>query len=260
MIDIHTHFLAACDDGPNELSSSIRMLKISILEGVDNVILTPHFKRDIYPLMDIEHAFELLKEEVKIQKLNINLHLGSELYLDENLLSSLVNGQCRTLAKSKYVLIELPFQKIYPFHEEYLYSIHLAGYEIILAHVERYPYLLENDSLLLKKFRKMGYYMQMNASYIVKKSTRKRAVDLIRHNFIHIIASDCHSELKRPPMLKNANKIVARKVGKSSAELLFELNPANVISNISIVRECNDKYEKKSIFYKILNRTGKRNL
>ena len=43
MVDIHTHILPGVDDGSRDIHTSLRMLLREQRDGVDKVILTPHF-------------------------------------------------------------------------------------------------------------------------------------------------------------------------------------------------------------------------
>lgn len=46
MIDIHTHILHGMDDGARDVKTSLTLLRMETVQGVDTVILTPHFYRD----------------------------------------------------------------------------------------------------------------------------------------------------------------------------------------------------------------------
>ena len=43
MIDIHCHMLYGVDDGAKSLEESVLMLKDAKKQGVDEIILTPHY-------------------------------------------------------------------------------------------------------------------------------------------------------------------------------------------------------------------------
>ena len=43
MIDIHTHILPAVDDGAKSFEDSLKMIQLEIENGVDTIILTPHY-------------------------------------------------------------------------------------------------------------------------------------------------------------------------------------------------------------------------
>ena len=49
MIDIHTHLLYDVDDGAESLQESLDMLKYAKEQGVDAIILTPHYRHGMFP-------------------------------------------------------------------------------------------------------------------------------------------------------------------------------------------------------------------
>lgn len=64
-IDIHNHTLFGVDDGPNHIQESIDMLREADLQGIREIILTPHYRHGMfrYELDAIERNFaELLQE------------------------------------------------------------------------------------------------------------------------------------------------------------------------------------------------------
>ena len=83
MIDIHTHILYGVDDGAKTLSDSMELLDEEREQGVDTVIMTPHYGPKFgYPDKEIimEHFEEISKKAEKYYP-EIELYLGSELYL-----------------------------------------------------------------------------------------------------------------------------------------------------------------------------------
>ena len=64
-IDIHNHTLFGVDDGPNHIQESLDMLREADLQGIREIILTPHYRHGMfrYELDEIERNFaELLQE------------------------------------------------------------------------------------------------------------------------------------------------------------------------------------------------------
>lgn len=47
MTDLHTHILPGIDDGAKTTEDSIRILRAEWEQGVETVVLTPHFYRDL---------------------------------------------------------------------------------------------------------------------------------------------------------------------------------------------------------------------
>lgn len=85
--------------------------------------------------------------------------------------------------------------------DETLYAIRAQGYTPILAHVERYPFVTE-DPTLLYNWVCDGCLAQINATGLIRDGhTAKWLHKLIEWNLVHILCSDCHHPVKRPPNL-----------------------------------------------------------
>ena len=81
LLDIHSHILPAVDDGAFDISESLMLLEAMRLQGITDVIATPHF----YPLDDnfneykerISNAYNLLLKETENKNLP-RIFVGSE--------------------------------------------------------------------------------------------------------------------------------------------------------------------------------------
>ena len=112
MTDVHSHILFNIDDGSYSIEESIILLKELKSIGFTNVILTPHYiKGSEYSAnnqIKLERFTEL-KEEIKKQNIEINIYLGNEIFVCNNILELLEREEIVSLNNTKYLLIELPF-------------------------------------------------------------------------------------------------------------------------------------------------------
>ena len=210
MIDIHTHIIPCVDDGSPSLEESIKMIKHEIDIGVDTIICTPHhiYGRYMKSVEEIKEQFELLKKEVKKEKLPIKLLLGQEICYShkEDQIAMLKEGKLLTLGGSNKILLEFSFTREPEDILEVIYNFSINGYKVIIAHVERYEWMTYDKVLSL---RNEGALIQINSnSYLglttwkEKRFTRK----LIKNGLVDYVASDTHSF--RPSTLDKAyNKI-----------------------------------------------------
>lgn len=53
---------------------------------------------------------------------------------------------------------------------------------------------------------------------------------LLKKDVIHVVATDAHDPVRRPPVLSKAFDRVSELVGQDSAKLLFVENPRTIIS------------------------------
>lgn len=235
MIDTHIHMVPGVDDGAKNLEMSMNMVNYAMAQGVTGMILTPHHNVPVFVSDEIDAQYALLKEEIKKQGLDFELHLGNEVHVNEESIAGLKMGKARTMGDSQYLLMELPFHHYYPFHESMLFDLQIAGYSVILAHVERYHAFRRDETKLADLINK-GFYGQITSRYVAETKSRKRAFRWIEEGYIHIIASDGHNITKRPPMMKDAFEVIESRYGRECALTLCEENPRRIINNEPLVR------------------------
>lgn len=196
MIDIHTHVIPFVDDGSTSLEDSLRLVKEEIEQGVDTIICTPHFdlKRYTPSKEKILENFELLKQAVKNENLNVELYLGQEIcyYSTFDFIKLLKEGKLFTLKDSKFLLLEFDFYKEPIGISEIMYNIRINGFVPIIAHVERYEWLTRK---MLEKMIIEGALIQVNGGALVFHDNRryhKRAKKYVKCHFVNYIASDVH--------------------------------------------------------------------
>lgn len=248
MIDTHVHIIPEVDDGATSIEESVAMLKSAKEQGVSQMIATPHFKEGISLEADILEQYERVRKEAAA--MGVTLHLGNELYLCEEGVEGLRDDHVYTMANSKYVLVELPFMQFYPFHEALLHQIQMRGFKIILAHIDRYQVFRKKPEKL-KTMLERGMYTQLNASSLSNRKLKRQALSWIEKGWVHLIASDGHDMLKRPPRLAEAYEKVQHKFGIGAAELLFRDNPERIIHDEPL--EALKVHVKRGLFARIRN-------
>ncbi len=227
MIDIHTHLLPAMDDGIKDVRETIKILKSYQKNGVKAVCLTPHYaiKRGYNKeWTTLKKTFDGLLEACKKNNLELKLYLGQECDYQEDFIDLL--PFMHTLNQTPYMLIDFG-QGVFDI-EEAIYELKIKGYQILIAHVERYHYLSLDDIIALKK---QGARMQVNAKHILKqgsKASNKRALKLLKEDLIDVIASDIHA-FEQADLLPQAFEVVKRKAGLAKAKQLFIKNPEKIL-------------------------------
>lgn len=208
MLDIHTHLIPLVDDGASSMEEAMEMVRYEVEQGVTVAYCTPHFRRPQFetPIEVIRAQFEALKKEIEIQQIPLQLHLGQEIYYAGNegidLIKMLQNGKLLTYEGEKKVLLEFPYTVPVEDLEEVLYRFSLHGYEVVIAHVERYLWMKKSHYQMMKD---MGAKLQINADSVLGRSglkQKKIAKHLLKLGMISYIASDIHSF--RRPLLKKA--------------------------------------------------------
>jgi len=244
MIDCHAHILPGVDDGAETLDEAMAMARRAVGEGITHMIATPHYVPERFDPRWVGPAFAVLQKALLNAGVPLAISLGNELPLDAEGVKALEEGRCLPLGGSSHVLVELPSSKMYPIHDTWLYELGLMGFTPVLAHVDRYPYLTEEPATL-RRLLAAGCVSQMNASAILRPETRRSAMQLISAELVHLVATDCHSTVSRPPALKDAFAIVAKAVGIAMAEDLFSNNGERLLAKQAVIREWPDKIPAK---------------
>ena len=171
MVDIHSHILNNIDDGSKSIEESIRILKEYEKINITDVVLTPHYVYEgnyIIQNKEKEKLFNELKKNVQKEKININLYLGNEVYACDNVIDLLNENKISTINNSKYLLIEFPIYVEDKQQFNIIYNIVLSGYIPIIAHPERYKYVVKNFDIL-NEYINLGALLQINKDSLFGK-------------------------------------------------------------------------------------------
>lgn len=237
MIDIHTHILYDTDDGASSLEESIELLKQASINNVTDIVLTPHYIRNSKYNKNNKEKNKLLnklKKEALKRNININLYLGNEILIDQNLIS--LYKEISTINNSRYILIELPLTSKYIFLDEALDELKKLNLTPIIAHPERYIAYYKNYQFF-EYLHKKGCLFQGNIGSLYNMygtKPRRMLKGLLKRNLIHIIASDIHKPSNKL-YKKNINKTLLRitKDKNVVTDLLIN-NPNKVINDLDI--------------------------
>lgn len=235
MIDMHNHILFGVDDGPETIEESMELIKEASSKGVTHIVFTPHFNKRNYNLNqnEVSDNFQILKEEINKENINLELYLGNEVYLGSVGYTLIIDNGFYTLAGSKYILVE--FNEMLPPSNipEICYEIAVNGYVPIIAHAERYE-ILHNNRKLLGEILDEGAHLQINASSVLNKDNKERnkfAHYLLKNEIVSFVASDVHNNTSRGFYLDEAYDEVCKICIKSYADNIFKLNQLNIIND-----------------------------
>ena len=237
LTDIHCHILPGVDDGASNLDEAVRMLGISHAEGIENIILTPHFHggRMQANSETVRNSFYKLKsaclENHELKRLN--LYLGREIYYFPGVCDWLDDERLETLAGGNYVLLEFGFTSDLSIIKNGISSVANRGYIPVLAHAERYNKLVSSPKEVSDLINR-GALIQINSSALVKsdgsvffKSYKAKAFvkKLLKKRQVHFIATDAHDCDFRAPKLKFASEYIKKHYGEEYMKEIFIENP-----------------------------------
>lgn len=212
-IDMHSHLIPGVDDGAKDVANSIELIKGLKELGFSHFITTPHTLQDIHPNSSeiLQEAHALLDGNLPE---NVTLELSSEYNLDSQFKDQLEAGKLLPM-KDNRILIEFS-QIARPYDlEEMIFDLSIKGYQLILAHPERYLFF-HRDFAYYTRLRQMGVELQINALSLTKhygEHIKKIAEKLIEKDMITYLGTDTHHMrhieiLKQVPSTKSFARLV----------------------------------------------------
>lgn len=221
IIDFHSHVLPQLDDGSHSTEESLAMLSAEKSSGILTVAATPHFYPDAETPSDFlarrQTAFSLLKKH--LGKNTPEILLGAEVAYFEGM------KNCRELKdlaieKAGLLLVEMPMAEwTERMLSDVLFLSDSIGFPPLLAHIDRYP-LSHEEMLLVRSFVKSGGMVQANASAFLHFTTCGKMIRLINSGIVHLLGSDCHNTVSRPPNLGTAVEKIKKKAGMTPIRLI----------------------------------------
>ena len=233
MIDIHSHILPGIDDGSKSFDDSLDILRGLTEQGITDIICTPHYIAETKQTSTRSANTKLLEElntRAREAGIAINLYLGNEIYIDRNIAQFIRTHKISPLADSKYLLIELPMSGKYPQYRDIFLTLQQKGWQVILAHPERYHSFQEKPELI-KELTDHDILLQCNlGSFIGQygKSAKKLVKNLAKENMIYCFGTDIHRPRDYSEIAKAKRKLT-KYYGPAALEQLLVVNPSKIV-------------------------------
>lgn len=192
-VDMHSHILPGIDDGAQTLEDSVILIREMMDMGIKKIIATPHIMADYFKnnATTINTALDNLRAHLVTEGIDIPVEAAAEHYFDEYFLKLIDNNELM-LIRDKYVLFELAFTAKPPNLINTVQKLTDKGLIPILAHPERYPYLLIDEVEMLRSW---GCRIQINTISLVGyygKEVKTAADALVNAGLVDFISSDMH--------------------------------------------------------------------
>jgi len=232
MVDLHHHLLPGLDDGSKDLETSVEMARMAAEDGITHIVATPHANgRYAFEPEVIAERAAALRTALAAEGIALTIATGCDFHMSyDNVQDAVAHPRKYTLNSTEYLLIELPDHGLPPHLSETFYELRLAGMVPILTHPERNP-TLQMDSTRLAKWMRDGMLVQITTSSVLGamgNKAQKMAHQLLADRWVHFLATDAHNVKSRPPRMREAHDLVARRYGADYAHSLCTANPQAV--------------------------------
>lgn len=240
MIDIHAHILPGLDDGARDLESALAMAELAAESGVTVIVATPHSNlpgcRANYWDGELRREFVNFQKALNDAEAAVTIFPGMEIFGTPDVPELLREGKLITLARSRYLLIEFPFQDYDRQATQILANVAAMGYRPVVAHPERYRYVQEFPPLL-NRWVEMGCLLQVNKGSLMGRFGRAEemlSLSLLDRGFAAFVASDAHSPAVRTTWMMDVRDFLSEEYSEPLAQLLLEDNPKKLLEDADI--------------------------
>ena len=235
MIDLHTHLLWDWDDGPDDRAQARTMMRLARKDGTTAVCLTPHvFRMNRYggDLDVLRRRMVEFDEYARSFDSGLEFHWGAEVFVHAGVVQAVEKNRF-TVDQTSYVFIEFAADGVPAGAEAMLAQLMGKGFVPIISHPERNRGFAARPELLFE-FVAMGCVGQVTAASLtgeLGREVRSTAGLFLMHNLVHIIASDAHRALGRPPGLSRGVAAASRIVGENKARAMVTEIPRAILDN-----------------------------
>lgn len=244
MIDLHCHLHPGVDDGPRDAAEAVALARALASAGVTKVACTSHVRPDKGWMNTLDGAAArhgALDRMLAASGVSLGHVRGAEHYVDDRVFT-LRAGSLEGLAElavpygeSRWLLVETPYLGAPPGLFELLHAVRRKGFRVLLAHVERFPYLSDKRETV-QRLVDAGHLVQVNLGSLAgayNRAQQKNAERLLKDGMVAVLAGDCH-RAEDVGMNIVVGLAAARKlVGEERVRKLTVDNPQKILDDAS---------------------------
>jgi protein-tyrosine phosphatase len=203
-IDLHAHVLPGLDDGPRRLEEAVALVRAAGTRGTATMVATSHVNRRWGVGADqIAAAHDRLRAALARDGVEVELLRGAEIAIDR--LPGLQGGELDRLGLGggATLLVECPLREETGDPSFPVRRLLADGRPVLLAHPERSP-LFQREPERLARLVAEGATAQLTAASFAGafgRVARDSAIAMLRAGIAHLVASDAHDRVRRPPGL-----------------------------------------------------------
>ena len=232
--DLHSHVLPGVDDGASDLEAAVAIARLAAAEGIATLVATPHTLDGVFEVErdKARAARELLVAALASARIAVAIRVAAEVRYHESIPERLASDKTLTLdGGGRYLLLELPHESAPPGLCDLVFRLRAAGTTPIIAHPERNRAVRAEPGIVAEWLR-VGALLQLTAGSLTGafgEPIRATALRLLSAGQVHVIATDTHSEAKRPPIVQAAFQVAAEIVGETGALRIVHANPLAIL-------------------------------
>ena len=195
VIDLHSHIIPI-DHGCQSIDDSHAQLELMSAAGTEIAVATPHFYPHVHKIDGFIKKRDLAIEEIASDapKSAPRLCLGAEVLLCEGM-EDMAELDKLCIRGTKVLLVELPMHTLKDGHIDTVEALMQNGYTVLLAHIDRYFDICEDD---VKTLLSIGAQAQINADALFHRQTLKKLRKYLEFtDSISALGSDIHGSSQK---------------------------------------------------------------
>lgn len=238
-LDLHSHWVAAIDDGARTTAESVALLAALHGAGFDTVVATPHMRPGMFDNTrdDLQRAYDATVAAIDEARARgacpplPQIMLSSEHYFDDVVFQRFLEGRALPYPGGRAALIEFP-TRAFPFRVEHrLFDLaRKAKLRPVLAHPERYEPVWK-DPAVLEPLLDGGVVLLLDVASLAGKygrTPKRSAEELMDRGYYYAACSDAHKAQDVPDVARGI-ALLEERWGKEEATFLLAEGPRHIL-------------------------------
>jgi protein-tyrosine phosphatase len=240
-IDLHSHWVAAIDDGAKTEADSIALLRALFEAGFSTVVATPHMRPGMFnnTADALRAAYDRTRAALPAGPGLPQVGLSSEHFFDDIVFERLVGGAALPYPSfapegaavgRRSALIEFPTSRFPARITHRIFDMMRRKLRPVIAHPERYEPVWD-DASCLDPLLDAGAVLQLDVAALAGRygrTPRRAAEALLAEGYYHVASSDAHS-IKDVDAVKAGIDVLFSLAGREEAEFLLIEGPRSVL-------------------------------
>ncbi|MFD1144315.1 tyrosine-protein phosphatase [Larkinella insperata] len=212
-VDVHAQLLPGRQDGTDSVEHSLSLLRELSDLGYRKIVATLHIMNGYYQntIDSISASSALLKHELQKSKIDIEVEVAAEYFVEINLLKILYsNADLLTFGNrnERYLLLDTSLVKRPYELDKVISALQQRNIVPVMAHPEQYIYL-QKDPEAVRVLHGQGVKFQVNLLSLTglpSRESRHLAEWMIDQQLISFVGTDIYHEAQLPT-IKEARKL-----------------------------------------------------
>jgi len=238
LVDTHCHLIAGVDDGPESVDDAVAMCRMAWDEGTRVMAATAHLNEQ-WPRSTpqaIREGTTRLRAELTASGLAMTVYPCAEVMLQPDIDVLWQRAELMGMAdRRRYLLVEWPCGIFFDIRG-LVRCLAALDLRLVLAHPERHPEMLHEPGTI-EELIELGCVVQVSAESLASTVSRRDTRALrswFERGIVHLLGSDGHSTIRRPPLMADAYRQIAAWVGETAADRICGVNGLAVLEGTAL--------------------------